>query len=221
MLSFQILSTRGFKYIYLPSKIYWKFLSQIGLDLPENSNVFPSCDIFQFTYRMLSLTGREFGILTKVPKRSHYFVRGKYVHEPKPIDPHPLGPAKNWRTSFVVDAVPRKTAPISPELSYKWLTKTRELLKEDGSVGLDNSFEKEKRDKELTTELMARVQHVIDSHAHLVKIHSHRTDAHFMGLLSNLLVYMSSCKVSYRISWFRDLIGWQSCITSFHWDNYK
>ena len=158
--------------------------------------------LFQFTDRMRSLTGREFWILTKVPKRSHYFVRGKYVHEPKPIDPHPLGMPKNWRTSFVVDAVPRKTAPISHDLTYRWLTKTRELLKEDGSVGLDISFEKEKKDNELTTELMARVQHVIDSHAHLVRIHSHRTDAHFMGLLTNLLVYMSSSKVSYLISRF-------------------
>ncbi|KAI6652850.1 hypothetical protein LOD99_4236 [Oopsacas minuta] len=143
---------------------------------------------------MRSFTHTDCRILTKVTVRTYYFVRGKYVHEPKPIEPHPLGPPKNWRTCFVVDAIPRKTAPISPALTFTWLTKTRELLDEDGNVGWKISQEKEKRDRELTIELMDRVQQVIDSHAHLVKLHSQRSDAHFMGLLTNLLVYMASCK---------------------------
>ena len=145
---------------------------------------------------MRCFSRREFRIPAKVPVRAYYFVRGKYVHERTPIEPHPLGPGKNWRTCFVVDAIPRNTAPVAPGLTYTWLTKTRELLDEDGNVSLNVSREKEDQDRELTIELMDRVQHVLDSHAHLVRINSQRTDAHFMGLLTNLLIYMSNCKVS-------------------------
>ena len=94
----------------------------------------------------------------------------------------------------MVDATPRNTAPVPPGLTYMWLTKTRELLDHEGNVSLNVSQEKESQDRELTIELMDRVQHVVDSHAHLVRIHSHRTDAHFMGLITNLLIYMSISK---------------------------
>ena len=145
---------------------------------------------------MRCFSRRVFRVPAKVLVRTYYFVRGKYVHEPTPIEPHPLGPPKNWRTCFMVDAIPRNTAPIAPGLTYTWLTKTRELLDADGNVGLNVSRDKEEQDRELTIELMDRVRHVVDSHAHLVRTNSHRSDAHFMGLLTNLIIYMSNCKAS-------------------------
>ena len=138
----------------------------------------------------IRVENHNFKFPNKIQVRTFKFVHGRYVHEPTPIYSHPLGSPKNWKKSFMVFQIPKNTAPIAPSLTYPWLTKTRELPS-DWLSHLDG----EEEVVALAEELRGRVQHVVSSHEDLVGLYTRRTDAHFMGLLTNLILCMTASNV--------------------------